>query len=857
MVPSGLRFLHPITSGVPMKFNLRAVPVYTLGSFLAFLLVITDIASQRQNETIAETTFTVGNVTRWTFLYPNWAFQVLTLLTVLTVVALSYAVVRYLEQVYGAAERDFVSFAISTLVTIILAPFVHFRAPIIMVLAVASASWVCTFLTLKCVILPHLSSFKIGSSRRIGHWIHCHWQFFYLFFLNFFLYGGLSVTTGIAPAGDIREHIFRTLEFLPGLFAGDYTPIQYHGYAFLAGYGVLYYAITSSISSLFSPFVPGFVAATYASNLMWVFTPFVLAYGAIRVADELGMGDFKHKEISRALLGTFVLLYPGVIEANLLGADPYMLSFAFSMIALSFGLQVKDEGRSLFGFLVFAALSIYTETFGYIFVAVTFLGLSVTGKRVYKLVPALLALTAFSWVQLLEVSGFMAPYIEELPLFSLPFFADAGIMVCLVGLASYLLWHFRGRFDRRYLSLFVMALLTILLALLPVAKVSFGWNMGPLNDIADGILPWRLLFVNLPVLLLVWGASWVSGTDRVNLQKAIALASVFLISAPMFLGMYFVTMVPLPPSGAYRQFGNQTLLATGPALFSQASPVDFSPAFNYSTVTGAFSQGDPSFFSLTVYYEWTSYASNSSVVQQNLMHLTGANQAVTVLGNSDSKSSDSVLSNSSMPEAVAVTPILLEAPNSTEALQFALFANLLGKDGYRLDFVTSAPSSEIYGVVVLPGFRGATPENIPVYTVWNASIVESGRNLFPVVPYTDAPYDALGGIPNNVTAAASSLVADLTSFFHPVYSPAKYESGLDYYAAFSNYSLPIQLARSYYPYFVPYNYSQNIYNFVLLPGPEKITWHLPFYEVAAAVTVAAVLACIAFSRRVVFTSGSD
>ena len=87
------------------------------------------------------------------------------------------------------------------------------------------------------------------------------------------------------------------------------------------------------------------------------------------------------------------------------------------------------------------------------------------------------------------------------------------------------------------------------------------------------------------------------------------------------------------------------------------------------------------------------------------------------------------------------------------------------------------------------------------------------------------------------------MASSLISFFHPVYDPLTLVSGQSYYSVSSNSTLPIQIAVSYYPYFSPANYSENVYHFTLLPRAERVSWHLPYFEVAAAVSVVAALAC--------------
>lgn len=708
-------------------------------------------------------------------------------------------------------------------------------------------------------------------------WLRNNYQYPILLLLDLIFYDGWSVTTGITPAGDVRAHIFRTLEFIPGLLGGDYTPIQYHGYAFLAGYGVGFYVFTSAISSACALFVAGFEAATIACNVMWVITPLILALAAIKLADGLGMAGSDHSQLMKLGLGATVLLFPGVVKTNFLGADPYILSFSFSMLALECGLRPRQDQGALLSLLAFSALSIYMEDFGYFFIGAVFLVLLAMRRPVLRIIPFLVGVTAFSWVQLLEVSRYMAPYIEEVPLFTVGFLPLLGILALVVCAYSCLVFLFRRRIDEGHKAICVIVAATTAVAALASVRASFGWDLGIMNSLVDSFLPWRLLFVNIPVLILVSAYAWSSGKTRFrSSRKAVAVVSIFMISLPIFLGAYPIAFGPMPSASNYESYTGRRLLVAGSALTSPSSPVDYSPAFGYSTVSGPFSQGDPSFFALTAYYEWSDSLICNNVVAENLMHLTGADEIVgqttrcetqVSIGPpgkqpkhfapplSDDSGMEEATKNASYAfvlntsQAEAVTPILLEAPNSTDALQFALFVNVLGENGYKLDFVTSAPASELYGVVVLPGYRGASPQGLPTYVVSNGRLAQSGFGVPVVKPFVASSSEPVGSVSGATFIAASLMAATLIAFFHPTYSPAALSEGQDYYSVSSNYTLPIQLSVSYYPYFNPANYSQNIYHFILLPESETITWHLPFYEIAGAVSLAVALASVLFRRK--------
>ena len=65
----------------------------------------------------------------------------------------------------------------------------------------------------------------VSTGPRVIAWLKRNRQYLFLLLLDLVFFSAWSVLSGIAPGGDIRAHIFRTLEFGQGLWAGDYTPI--------------------------------------------------------------------------------------------------------------------------------------------------------------------------------------------------------------------------------------------------------------------------------------------------------------------------------------------------------------------------------------------------------------------------------------------------------------------------------------------------------------------------------------------------------------------------------------------------------------------------------------------------------
>jgi hypothetical protein len=705
--------------------------------------------------------------------------------------------------------------------------------------------------------MPHYSAAIVqkGVSSRVFAWVWERRQFAFLLLLDIIFFSAWSTATGIAPAGDIRAHIFRTLEFAPGISAGDYTAIQYHGYAFLANYGVGFYAITWALYSFLSFFVAAYRAATISCNVVWVLTPFILAISSIKLADELGMTKSKNHRLMQTLLGAAVLLLPGG-AIDLAGASPYILSFAFSLSALVYGLRSRDDNWALVGLLTFSALSIFTESFGYFFIATVSLALIMIRRSVIKILPVLAAVCAFSWVQLLDVGGYSSPYIEYVTPFGISFLAFFSLYAVAICAYSYFLITAKTGVNERSQALLLISWITFLAVTGSVIRASFGLNLGVVNSVFDNVLPWRLLFLNLTVLFLITVYAFSASSVRYfRMSKILVAITVFLILVPIGLRIYPVSYDSLPSASYYSQFAGDRVLVVGSALTMPSSLVTYSPAFGYSTVSGPFAQGDPSFFSITAYYEWSPYFVGNSVVANNLMHLTGANVLLTSVGGPPMAPSVTLGESSiKYSQAVAVTPLLLEARNASEALQFALFVNLLGRDGFLLDFVTSTAISEVYGVVILNGYDGTVPSGLPVFYL-NSSEVSMSMSVPLIKPFVTPPFDFFGPITNSTIESASKIAASIMAFFHPLYEPAGLSLGPNSYSVTSNYSLPIQLAVSYYPYFEPNNYAQNIYHFILLPRPESIAWRLPLYDVGAIVSLISFIVVAAFVAYFRIASG--
>jgi hypothetical protein len=73
------------------------------------------------------------------------------------------------------------------------------------------------------------------------------------------------------------------------------------------------------------------------------------------------------------------------------------------------------------------------------------------------------------------------------------------------------------------------------------------------------------------------------------------------------------------------------VLVTEPVLSWSNSPVAFSLIYNYSTSTGSYNQGDPTFFDLTVYYEWVRGLVTNPVVAKNVLELSWSKFLLTTI----------------------------------------------------------------------------------------------------------------------------------------------------------------------------------------------------------------------------------
>lgn len=659
-----------------------------------------------------------------------------------------------------------------------------------------------------------------------------------LLFLDLLVMNLWGALTSSGASGDGRAHIFRIAYFLIGMSNGDYTPIQYHGYSFLAGYGYLVYVVAQAPYFILKLLLHSQLYASIVTwNIIYVLTPLFLSLCVILFAEELRAFSTNEK----LLLGCLIIILTPILYVSERGAVPSVWSISFALLALKYG--VRD---SKIGFLLSAIASIYSETFGYIYVFfVFFLLLFVAHKNMAKTLPFLILATCFSWVQFLEVYRYMSPLLDlGSKLFTFDFGNLFLMFGLLTGILSLCVYYARRQLKSQPLAVVIaFGYISLFIALVSLIRGIYGVNFGMLNTFVDGIIPWRFMYLGccIPIVII-----WLVAGNWTKFKKIITITLILMVIVfDIFVGAVPASKYASYPSSQFLgSLSGQRILVSPPYLNSYNSLVTFSSSYNYSTVTGAYSQGDPTFYYLTVFYEWTKQFVSNEKFSNNIMQLTGS----TEIANS-SNSSEWLQSNSSLADAV--TPISVITSNSTDALLFSLFVNILGQDGYKLVFTYNTHGTS---KCIIIDNSSSTGSDCRSRLFLNSTAISYAKGIFSYTPYVSLPYAKYHRISPNELSYANFLSQEILGFFHPIYKPVNVVVGSSSYKIV-NYTGqdPILLKTSYYPYFSPYNYSYDVYHFILLPpSARSLTWKLPYYAVSLVVSffTLLVIAAMIFTRNI-------
>jgi hypothetical protein len=390
-------------------------------------------------------------------------------------------------------------------------------------------------------------------------------------------------------------------------------------------------------------------------------------------------------------------------------------------------------------------------------------------------------------------------------------------------------------------------------------------------------MPARLVFVCFAIFLLTSFITNLAnrialGKRRILLGASICIIMAFFVAFTITFSLPNTYYAPWPQNNL-NLLSNHKVLVPPPAIYTINSSGVFAPLLNYSTTTGAYNQGDPSFYYLTVYYEWMSAFVNRTPSFLNIMQMTGSNAIIPMRNYSIYRENANFLGysngfptyglNSSLADSV--TPIRIYAANQTEALRFSLFVNILANNGFSYVFTTQ-PVANTTDYVIFSDYNGtvqlnSTSKIIHVvnsslnelvevnstdYILYTTALKES-ISIFPYNLYFPKAYfdNSSESIPNSMITNATFIANSLTAVFHPIYKPLGYSTGNNSYTV-NQSNLPVLLKVSYYPYFTTSSnstYTYDINHLMLLPAQGRVTiiWHLPLYEAAALISIISII----------------
>ena len=396
----------------------------------------------------------------------------------------------------------------------------------------------------------------------------------------------------------------------------------------------------------------------------------------------------------------------------------------------------------------------------------------------------------------------------------------------------------------KILSVVGFGFFSFVLAFIGILRAN-GNNLSILNFIADGLIPWRFLYIGVTVTFVILLFVSLDGTYLKSVSAGILI---FFLVIGIYLGAFPVVSYSSAPSvSSLSSLNGSRVLLPEPVLGNVSGPVAYSDLYNYTTTSGPYSQGDPSFYYLTAYYEWVDTYAYSQFAY-SLAQLTGSTKIVYAQNMSlDNLTFSNYYHmgpysypiynfNPSPSMADEVTPICLLASNNTEALMFSLFVNIIGEDGYKLTFTTECNAIKTYGTVLVQPDQ-ITVESLHNKTIFSTPAGQIALGYFPRGYVMAYPQD----ISTNpyIVGEATNLSHFMISFFHPVYEPLPVKVESNGYLIAGQSSYPILLKASYYPYFTGPNYTFNTYHFILLPPGKdiRLSWHLPFYTVSLGISI--------------------
>ncbi|MEM4553537.1 MAG: hypothetical protein QXI86_04820 [Ignisphaera sp.] len=443
----------------------------------------------------------------------------------------------------------------------------------------------------------------------------------------------------IPPGDDSRAHIYRVSGFLEEYIINKGMSLKQYNGMILLSYAPLFYVVLYPLSLAYDPVV------AYKFGRIFICMLYLLSvYLLVR---ELGIS----RKIA-ILITPIALYFPTMWFIYYKGAYPYLFSWSLTLISVSLLLMYRRILR--YEVLVLSAvvggLSILAHSYGLINIAVflvvwMFHDLYTKGFRdavknffIYFLITSSISLPYL--ISVLITFRDVSPLNEVSPCIWIPGLGVDLINLLIIAISIYTVAYFL-RLENMSIGRDVIAYCLLIYTLISLISITLIYIKIPsplLMKTIALILPWRFLYIN--------NATFI--TLSLAFNRRIILISEKRFSSFLFIAILVAvalitstiitsTLAPYekPIDKALPSFidtvKNSRVLVIGTPLILSNSPVAFSNSYNYTTSTGSYNQGDPTFFDLTVYYEWINTLVKNPIVLENIMELTRSRYLITDL----------------------------------------------------------------------------------------------------------------------------------------------------------------------------------------------------------------------------------
>ncbi|MEM0028318.1 MAG: hypothetical protein QW320_03905 [Ignisphaera sp.] len=445
----------------------------------------------------------------------------------------------------------------------------------------------------------------------------------------------LAKSLDVPPGDDSRAHIYRISGFLSEYVLNmGFSLRQYNG-MILLNYAPLFYAVAQLFSYLVGPI--------HSYNICRALTLALYTASLLLLAAKSGID--RRRLLPLIPVATF---FPTLWIAYYKGAFPYILSWSFTVISAALILSYSSSQRTEYMVLsaVAGGLSILSHSYGLVNIVfpVTLL-LITTARRSWR--KSILLALAYMAIALSISSGYLlsvlitykdsSPLHEVSPLAWVPglYIESLGIdIIVLATLVASLavLIHMLISSDTRrgnfvvFWGLFLYTSIALLLIMLNNIKLS---EPVLIREVTSFIMPWRFLLINNATFISMYiGNSKYMASISARKPNMLIFITSLLIVGTIASIVVTSTVAPYekPIDEAFPGFTNivkgSRVLVVGTPLVLPNSPVTFSILYNYTTSTGSYNQGDPTFFDLTVYYEWMNSLLTNPVTLSNTIELS-------------------------------------------------------------------------------------------------------------------------------------------------------------------------------------------------------------------------------------------